>query len=163
MGAGLMREIEFRGYCNKDFEWRHGSYVSDGESFEIMTLIDDHGGKAFYCSAVDPESVGQYSGLKDRNGVKIFEGDIVGAWVSGAIEITHEGEKMTAYRKLFCSKPRVVEFVRGSFRLNKPGHESENYYGIIDHNVSTNAFDLEVIGNIYQDSHLLENPELLEA
>ncbi|AHK11484.1 YopX-like protein [Shewanella sp. phage 1/40] len=69
-----MRQTEFRGWCDRDDEWRYGYYVTDGKVHEIMTHIEDCG---MYASQVDIESIGQFTAVLDKDGTKIFEGDKV--------------------------------------------------------------------------------------
>ena len=74
-----MRDILFRGKRVDNGEWVYGQYAyllnartKDGEPIKHMIVDGTHFGQT-----VDSSTVGQYTGLTDKNGVKIFEGDIV--------------------------------------------------------------------------------------
>lgn len=127
-----MREIEFRGKLTNNRGWTFGNLNIHTDGCVIMTPDSTPLGRY---GKVEPETVGQYTGLKDKNGNKIFEGDIV--------KITEDG-CMNGFMG-------IVEYNINAFEL-KNTNDYEVYEGLQFYEEE----QLEVIGNIY------DNPELLE-
>ena len=127
--VNLMREILFRGK-HHDGEWVEGNlFIPDKEDTPTQICIGTNVVRVSY--EIIPETVGQYTGLTDKNGKKIFEGDIV------------EGADFTVEDGGYG----VVSFDEGAFEVNGNnicGTFHENYWGK----------EFEVIGNIH------DNPEL---
>lgn len=142
-----MRESLFRGKRKDNGEWIYGYYcVFNGMIHCIYTGYAETDCGDIYPDyyEVDPETVGQYTGLTDKNGVKIFEGDIV---------------KGTAYSATTIGVIVWIDEISsfGVRRVNAPNPTAWENSSIL-RCVSlgkTDEFAAEVIGNIY------DNPELL--
>lgn len=70
----MKREIEFRGLRTDGKGWVYGGYKQIGD---LIFILAKQGYTLDHSHEVHPESVGQYTGIKDKNGTKIFEGDVV--------------------------------------------------------------------------------------
>lgn len=130
----MMREILFRGKRVDNGEWVEGYYASIGEYHYILTgrleLVPYLGFEHFL---VNLDTVGQFTGLTGRNGVKIFEGDIV-RYGDTIHRVVFEQRNGTAYFGLVYAACETLPF----------GHYQD-------------LKQIEVIGNVY------DNPELLEV
>lgn len=75
-GGRIMREIKFRGYSEDLDKWVYGDLLQ----YRVLPIIFDEECEQHECFH---SSIGQSTGLFDKNGVEIWEGDIVIAWSQG--------------------------------------------------------------------------------
>lgn len=127
-----MREILFRGKRRDNGEWIIGHYlVADSIPYILPERCFLNG-----IVEVDPSTVCQYTGLTDKNGTKIFEGDVVQVpfWRSAQSGLVMNG---------------IVEFQKAAFSIAWEYQDyGKDFAGYIH--------DVGVIGNIH------DNPELLK-
>lgn len=128
-----MREIKFRGKV-LDGKWIYGAYLPamDDDSCDSIINSDYPSGRI-----VKTDSVGQYTGLKDKNGKEIYEGDII------------------------AHNDRVIGHIIGGVRgycydviYKQPAPEKDwSLYGVV---IQDYDGEVEIIGNRF------DNPELLK-
>lgn len=146
-----MREILFRGKSTKTNQWIYGGFhiwekrqvcvfgndrLKDDEISYVITVnsfADWNMPRTMHAVEVIADTVGQYTGLTDRNGNKIFEGDIV--------NILTENEEIG-----------IIVYEDGGFIVRADKFS-------IDFINNINGTDVEVIGNKYDNPKLMEIQE----
>jgi hypothetical protein len=133
-----MRDILFRGIVNNDLLINHNQWVYGGldlykdrykENYAAIFNAD-----GFY--TVNPKTVGEYTGMRDKNDIAIYEGDILKVQTSRG-EVSEENPPVYIIKLVEYKKPYFTGFI-----YDKAEYKSEYH---------------EVIGNIH------DNPELLEG
>ena len=132
-----MREIKFRGKRVDNGEWVFGYYVYDERTEEHKIFTSEYSERlklrSLHCHIVHPSSVDQFTGLRDKNGKEIYEGDVV-----TSLYTFGESECLRKPSEVVWNDEECAFQLYGYF-----GQAMDNY-------------ELEIIGNIH------ENPKLLK-
>lgn len=129
-GGKEMREIKFRAKSVKTNEWVYGSLLRD-EIQKKYYIVDNESGVG---KEVDENTIGQYTSLKDKNGVKIYKGDI--------LKYSDEDTAIVVFNEKY------------SYFMVKPIQDFYFDSDVLGHTIEYNQ--VEVIGNIYDNSELLK-------
>lgn len=134
-----MREILFRGKRVDNVEWAYGMPIKNNLGklviVESAAYFEEYNFNCVHEIYINENTVGQYTGLTDKNGKKIFEGDIVKGRFLFGMEVLS-----------------VVVFKDGAFGLEWHRGKSTEF----DAFTSMCNVKYEVIGNIH------DNPQILE-
>ncbi len=133
-----MREVKFRGLIPKTKKWVYGDVLHYAGNAQIWEQTEES-----HNFIVIPETVGQFTGLKDKNGKEIYEGDIL---------------QMTTLsgRGFFEYKTDVI-FDEGSWIIKGEDTSEYDTYLYAYVNCTTPIVEMEVIGNIHQNRELLNS------
>ena len=137
-----MRTIKFRGKCCHSDAWAYGNLVDYGENEcpEIQGFdVFGEGSDVWQEITVERDTIGQFTGLHDKNGKEIYEGDIISSKMFPHIKhLIFYNEKQGKFMAGLYGETNIYDF--GVCGVDNPAWMAEK----------------EVIGNIH------DNPKLLE-
>lgn len=141
-----MRVILFRGKRTDNGEWAYGVPTKDNHGEMVMVEstfeCEEYNCCGANCLYVDENTVGQYTGLTDKNGTKIFEGDILG--------ITNCDPDYSYITKVYLECNTLCVDVEGQdYDYTSIGFANDIW--------SDECDEVEILGNIH------DNPELLRS
>lgn len=138
----MLREIKFGGKSIYNVEWLYGSLIKiEEDRYAIIPDLNDiEIGNSIGIYEVDPITIGQFTGLRDKNRIEIYEGDIIRWRRDGKLYLVKFYAGM-----FYASVEELNKGVYGGFPLHVLTVDEEDGY------------KCEVCGNIY------DNPELLKG
>lgn len=122
----MSRVIKFRGYNSHDGKFMYGSFIDNSQSDFDCYIQNDSG----HFLEVERDTVGQYTGLNDKNGKEIYEGDIVSEKFDNVYDVGKVVFNDGAFWVLFADDEYLL--------------------------IGCDSEETEVISNIYEHPHLLE-------
>ena len=144
-----IREIIFRGKRVDNGEWVEGYYVCISETYHYILTgnpVVEPGKIDVEHYKVYPETVGEYTGLTDKNGVKTFEGDIIKTHYANTPKPNYT-ETVVFYNGRFCA----------FYNSGSVSWHSGLYDGVQHLNQDKTVYmdSFEVIGNIHDNKEIL--------
>ena len=139
-------EILFRGKRTDNGEWVYGMLCNVFKDRELELAIQIHDVFEWVAYPVIPETVGQYIGIDDKNGVKIFDGDVIRVFGN-------------------VTNPRTKELIPydSVATVRYEGNTGCFLYHVVGSNVKSNfrytradGLDYEVIDNVHDNQELME-------
>lgn len=132
-----MRTIKFRGKRLDNGKWLYGDLMHDNVGGCYVYPIECEA--LFKANSVDPDTVGQFTGLTDKNGKEIYEGDVIG-----------------------CHNPEIKHLIfynekQGRFMAALNGDIENDFIGVCGLDDRRWMASKDVIGNVH------DNPELLNS
>lgn len=175
-----MKELaKFRGWNKKHSEWRYGYYfVNRGLHFIVEDKIETDPFQTIEDFCVEPESIGQFIGITDKNNKEIYKGDIVEYYTLGSYCINPDCDlAIQGYGTKLYKRISEVGFYDGIFGVKEEGDisvtplthcilteeeledllqmkETDSYFDTNGYSIDNSIVGIGVVGNTY------ENPEL---
>lgn len=145
----MKREIKFRGKRLDNKKWIYGDLIHIDKS--DIGIVTDYA--HWQGCRVDPKTVGQFTGLLDRNGKEIYEGDILALPANGKeaeFEFIGWEGLYPAYVRLYAVSYHAGDCGFGLCLLHEALHDNPDICGLAGHD------RMYILGNIH------DNPELIK-